>query len=193
MSEQGYVNYFEILGLPEDCKPGEVRKNYRKQMKDLVMEIARVEITEEKRDTYLLDMARLNAAYFILRDNKNRERYVEDRQNVIRLEEEWREAANQDEDTAEPLRRAFDGAVKHFLARYMEELMLEAGRDPECVEESHWDAAHERHAGRVLRHYRQQLYQEIHERLPYHQITEPKIDWEERKRFARAVLSAEAH
>jgi hypothetical protein len=71
----------------------------------------------------------------------------------------------------------------------MEELVLEAGRDPECVEASHWDPAHERHASSVLRHHRQRLYHQIHERLPYYDITRPEIDWEERARTASAMLA----
>ena len=61
MDDSGYVNYFEILGLDESAKPGEVRKNYKHMMKELVMEIARSEITPERRASYLLDMAKLNA------------------------------------------------------------------------------------------------------------------------------------
>ena len=45
----GYINFFEILGLNEDAKPGEVRKVYRRRMKELVGEIARVEITQQRR------------------------------------------------------------------------------------------------------------------------------------------------
>ncbi len=63
MSEEGYVDYFAILELDSSAKPGEVRKNYKRMMKDLVMEIARVRITEERRSHYLLQMAQLNAAF----------------------------------------------------------------------------------------------------------------------------------
>jgi len=188
MSEQGYVDYFEILGLPEDCKPGEVRKHYKKMMKDLVIEISRVEITEDRRDKYLLDMARLNAAFYILRDNARRARYMEDRKRVIQLEADWRDAAR-DPVASDGLRRRFDSALRHFLSTYMEELMLQAGRDKECVEASNWDLAHERHAGRVLRHYRQRLYHEIHGRLPFYDVSEPKIDWAERARTAASILA----
>ena len=41
----GYVNYFEILELDHTAKPGEVRKSFRTKMKNLVGEIAAVEIT----------------------------------------------------------------------------------------------------------------------------------------------------
>ncbi|MBI2431393.1 MAG: J domain-containing protein [Candidatus Hydrogenedentes bacterium] len=192
MSEQGYINYFEVLDLPVDCKPGEVRKNYKKLMKDLVIEIAKAAhegMTDDKRDKYLLDMARLNTAFYILRDNDRRERYVQDRDKVIALEDQWRASVNEQRDDQESLRRAYDAAVRHFLATYMEEYMLEAGRDAECVEASRWDLAHERHASRVLRHYRQRLYNEIHERLPYFQITPPAIDWSERSRTISAILA----
>ncbi len=190
MSEQGYVNYFEVLELQDDCKPGEVRKNYKKKMKNLILEIGRIEITPERRDAYLLDLATHNAAYYILRDSTRRKRYLEDRNNVITLEGQWGQAAEAASEDADGLRRRFDSALRHFLSAYMEELMLEAGRDPECVETSRWDAAHERHAGRVLRHYRQRLYHEIHERLPYCEVTKPNIDWEERKRAVGEMLRA---
>ena len=192
MSEQGYINYFEIIDVPLDCKPGQVRNNYKQMMKDLVIEIAKAArdgMTDDKRDRYLLEMARLNTAFYILRDNDRRERYLDDRTKLIALEEEWRVAVEQNLDTQENLRRAYDAAVRHFLSTYMEEDMLEAGRDSECVEASRWDLAHERHASRVLRHYRQRLYNEIHERLPYYQVTKPQVDWEERARTVAAMLS----
>lgn len=192
MSEQGYVDYFEMLGLGHDCKPGEVRKNYKKLMKDLVIAISKAaqsEMTDAKRDQFLLDMARLNTAFYILRDNERREKYEADRERVIQLEDEWREAIEQKRESAEPLRRAYDAAVRHYLTTYMEELILQAGRDQECVEASNWDLAHERHASRVLRHYRQRQYHEIQERLPFFQVTTPQIDWEERARTVSALLS----
>ena len=191
MSEQGYINYFETLEVPVDCKPGEVRKQYRKKIKDLLIEISRVakgEMTEDKRDLYLLEMAKLNTAFYILRDHALREKYVADRERVISLEDQWRTAVEKEAADAERLRRQYDAEVRHFLGTYLEELMLEAGRDPECVEASNWDPAHERHASRTLRHYRQRLYHEIHERLPYYQITEPKIDWDERAATAAVLL-----
>ncbi|HPO16113.1 MAG TPA: hypothetical protein PLI09_21940 [Candidatus Hydrogenedentes bacterium] len=189
MTETGYVNYFEILELTEDCKPGEVRKEYKRRMKDLVIEIHRTKLTEDKRDKFLLDMAQLNAAFYILRDNDKRERYVADRKNVIGLEEEWRQTAETNPDKADALRRSFDSALRHFLSTYMEELMLEAGRDPECVEASNWDPYHERHASRILRQYRQRLYHEIHERLPYYDVTKPEINWEERTHTIARMLA----
>jgi len=192
MTEQGYIDYFQVLDLPHDCKPGEVRKTYKAKMKDLVIEIARTAkegMTNDKRDRYLLEMAKLNTAYFILRDNERRERYEQDRARVIALEEQWRIAVQEQSQEQEPLRRAFDAAVRHFLSTYMEESMLEAGRDPECVEASNWDPAHERHASGVLRHFRQRLYHEIHERLPFYLVTRPQIDWAERSTTVANILS----
>jgi len=191
MPEDGYVNYFEILALDESAKPGDVRKNYRKMMKDLIMEIARVEITGERRDRYLLEMAKLNAAFYILRDTEMRETYWRQRAEVIQLESQWREAAQNGDTAADALRRSFDSKLRHFLARYVEEAMLEVGRDKEAVEASHWDAAHERHASRILRHYRHNLYQQILDRLPYWEITTPRIDWAEREKTVAGMLAGE--
>ena len=188
--DQGYIDYFAVLELDESCKPGEVKKNYKKLMKTLLVEISRAKITPERRDKYLLDLATHNAAFYILRDNGKREQYVADREQVLSLETAWCAAAEGDgEEEAEQLRRAYDGAVRNFLSRYLEELMLEAGRDPICVEASHWDMAHERHAGRIFRHFRQRRYHEIQERLPYSEITKPEIDWDERGRSVRKILS----
>jgi hypothetical protein len=187
--DKGYVNYFDILGLDETAKQGEVRKNYRQRMKDLVMEIARVEITEERRSHYLLEMAKLNAAFYLLRETETRDAYWNLRQEVVELEARWRADAEKGVSESDAARRAYDSRCRHFLSRYVEEAMLEAGRDKECVETSNWDAAHERHASRILRHYRQSLYQEILERLPYSEVTAPSVDWEERKRFVAAVLA----
>ena len=69
--------------------------------------------------------------------------------------------------------------------------MLEAGRDRDCVETSHWDPYHERHASRVLRHYRQRLYHEVRERLPYHEVSKPEVDWDERARTVAVLLDGE--
>lgn len=189
MTDDGYINYFDVLELGEDCKPGEVRNNYKRLMKKLLMEIGRSQITDSRRDAFLLDIARHNAAYYILRDNELRQRYIEDRSNVIQLETNWHEAVENKTDAVDKARRTFDAALRHFLSRYLEELMLLAGRDKECVEASRWSRAHERHASRVLRHYRQRLYNAIHERLPYYEITEPTIDWEERKSLIKNMLT----
>lgn len=188
MTDDGYINYFEVLELGEDCKPGEVRNNYKRLMKKLLMEIGRSQITDSRRDAFLLDIATHNAAYYILRDNELRQHYIDDRANVIRLEAAWHEAVAKDASDIDIHRRKFDAALRHYLSRYMEELMLLAGRDKECVEASRWSRAHERHASRVLRHYRQRLYHEIQERLPYYEITKPEIDWDERKSLVRNTL-----
>jgi len=188
MSEQGYIDYFAILSLGPEAKPGEVRKQYKKKMKNLVMEIAQAEITEEKRRQYLRQVAELNAAFYILRDNDRRAAYTEARDRVIQLEQQWREAVENGSPEADDLRRQFDGALRDFLSTYMEELVLEAGRDKECVEASHWDRSHERHAERLLREHRQRLYQQIHQRLPYAEITKPEVTWDTRTRLVDEVL-----
>lgn len=190
--QDGYVNYFEVLGLDETAKPGEIRKNYKTMMKDLVWEIGRVEITDEKRDRYLLDMAKLNAAFYILRDTESRDAYWNLRNEVMETEAAWREADATKSDELDALRRKYDTRLRDFLSRYVEEAMLEAGRDKECVEASNWDAAHERHASRILRHYRHSAYQQILERLPYWEVTPPAIDWEERAKTAARLLSGKA-
>lgn len=192
MTDDGYINYFHVLELAEDCKPGEVRNNYKRLIKKLLMEIGRTQITDSRRDTFLLDIAKHNAAYYILRDNDLRQHYIDDRKAVIALEAAWHEAVEHTSDALDSSRRKFDAALRHFLSRYMEELMLEAGRDKECVEASHWSRAHERHASRVLRHFRQRLYNEIHERLPYYEITKPEVDWEERKSLVKNTLLQES-
>jgi hypothetical protein len=201
MADKGYVNYFEILDLDEEAKPGEVRKGYKRKMKDLVLEISRAEITEDRRGRYLLEMAKLNAAFYVLRDSDKRNRYWQERQEAMALEDTWREAAQKGGENArgaealrapDAARRGFERKLRDFLTHYVEEAMLEAGRDKECVEASHWDAAHERHASRILRHYRQSAYQEILERLPYWDVTPPRVDWDERRRTVAALLHAAA-
>ena len=188
MIDDGYVDYFKILELDETAKPGEVKNSYKRLMKNLVMEIARVQITEERRSKFLLEMAKLNAALYILRSSELRDAYWTARTEAIELERQWREAPPNHPDN-NTLRRAFDGRLRHFLSRFVEEAMLEAGRDKECVEASNWDLAHERHASRILRHYRHTLYQKILERLPYYEVTAPVIDWTERSRTVAAILA----
>ena len=188
MPDEGYVNFFEILGLDETAKPGAVRKQYKRLMKELVMEIGRVEITEERRARYLLEMAKLNAAFFVLRDNKTRDAYWNERQEVMALERQWCDAAERDPDSADALRREFDVKCRDFLSKYLEEVMLTAGRDKDCVEASHWDPAHERHASRLLRQFRHSAYRQILERLPFSEVTTPAIDWEERQRTVSAIM-----
>lgn len=190
MSKEGYVNYFEILGVEESAKPGEVRNSYKRLIKNLLIEIARTQITEERRAHFLLEMAKLNAGFYILRDNNSRNAYWEARNEVMSLEDQWRQAAEKEPAQADQFRRGFDSRLRHFLSRYVEEAMLEAGRDPECVEHSNWDAAHERHASSILRHYRHTLYQHILERLPYHEVTPPRIDWTERQKTVSRLLDA---
>ena len=70
-----------------------MRKNYKRKMKDLVLGMSRVEITEERRARYLLETAKLNTAFHILRDSDRRARYWQERQKVMALEDAWREAA----------------------------------------------------------------------------------------------------
>ena len=190
MSDQGYIDYFAVLGVPEDAKPGEIRNQYKRAMRDLVIEIQRAEITADRRERFLLDLAKLNASFYILRDTQRREQYVTDRKKVMATEIEWRNAVEAGTAAADPLRRSFDAALRHFLSRYMEEFMLAAGRDPECIEASRWDHSHERHASKILRHFRQDQYHQIHERLPYYDVTRPEIDWDERERTAREILTA---
>ncbi|HOV32228.1 MAG TPA: hypothetical protein PLX23_02545 [Candidatus Hydrogenedens sp.] len=193
MDDETYINYFSILGLEENCKTGDVRKNYKKMMKDLILNIHSTEVTPDQLDQYLLAMAKLNAAFYILRDEVRRNAYVEHRKKVIQLEKQWCEVGENDPNSPEgdQLRREFDRVLRDFLTKYMEELVLEAGRDKECVETSNWDPYHERHASRVLRHYRQKQYSQIHERLPYYDVTKPTIDWGEREQAVKQILHAE--
>ena len=186
-SESGSVDYLEILGLPPDFKPADVRRNYRKKIKDLLAEITGQVMTEDRRNQYLLQIAQINAAFYILRDKDLAEKYLADREEVMSLEAAWQQAAG-DAEAADGGRRRFDQALRHFLSTYLEEIMLQAGRDAECVENSGWDPAHERHASSVLRHYRQRLYHQIHERLPYYDVTRPEVDWAERAAFVRTLL-----
>ena len=190
-SDSGYVDYVAVLGLDPEFKPADVRRVYRKKIKDLLIEISQVQVTEERRNRFLLAIAQLNAAFYILRDKDRCDKYLADRARVMQIEEEWRAQADKTE-ASDKYRRQFDQALRDFLSVYMEELMLEAGRDPECVENSNWDAAHERHASSVLRHYRQQLFHEIHERLPFYDITQPTVDWAERSRFVAAIIAGES-
>lgn len=194
MSDELYIDYFAVLNLPEDCKTGDVKKNYKKLMKDLLLEIHNItSLTPAELDHYLLKMAMLNAGFYILRDDERRNNYITHRKRVIELEKKWCEVAEQKPDSqeADRLRREYDRALQDFLTKYMEELVLEAGRDKECVETSNWDPFHERHASRVLRHYRQKLYSQIHERLPYYDVTKPEINWDERKNLVVRIVRGE--
>ena len=190
MAENGYVNYYDILGLQEGANAGEVRRTYKRTMKKLVSEIAQVEITEVRRSHYLLEMAKLNAALFVLRDKERRLQYETARREVIELEQRWGEAID-DPEASDAFRRQFDARCREFLSKYVEETMLTAGRDKECVEASYWDPAHERHAFRILRHYRHSLYHDILERLPYSEVTPPKLDWAERADAVKGMIAEE--
>lgn len=192
MSEAGYINYFEILGLRENANPGEVRNTYRAKMKALVQEIRRSTITEDRRAQFILEMAKLNAAVIILRDNARREAYWNERRELIDLEKRWCDAAERDPDPekSDALRREFDGRIRSFLSKYVEETMFEAAQDKEVAETSGWNAYYSRYALNLLRHYRHLLYHDILERLPYHAVTRPEIDWNERARFVATVIEA---
>jgi hypothetical protein len=183
----GYIDYRTLLELQESYKPADVIRTYRKKMKQLMVQISENKDADEHRDRYLLQIAELNAAYYILRNKELGTQYIEEREALMALEKEWA-ALDSEDPSFDTLRRHYDQSLRAFLARYMEELILEAGRDPECVENSGWSPAHERFAGRVLRQFRQQRYHEIHERLPYYDITEPEVDWEERVRFAATLI-----
>lgn len=189
MSASHYVDYYAVLGLEPGANPGEIRKTYRKKMKDLVAEIASAQITNDRRESFLLDMAKMNAALYVLRDKEKCEAHMALRGDLISLEEEWRGIPGSDPAANDRMRKAFDGKVKQFLSVYVEEAMLEAGRDKECVEASNWNAAHERYATRILRLYRHNLYHDILERLPYYEVTTPSFDWDERARTVAGILS----
>jgi hypothetical protein len=72
----------------------------------------------------------------------------------------------------------------------MEDMMLAAGRDRECVEASQWDRAHERHATRTLREFRHRQYRTVLKRLPFVDVTRPETDWDERRAVVASVLSS---
>jgi hypothetical protein len=189
--EDGYVDFFVVLGLTPEARPGEVRREFKRRMKLLVGDIRRAEITQERRNHFLLEMAQLNAALVVLRDADTREAYWSEREGLIDLEQRWRETDAAGQEDTELLRREFDGRLRGFLSKYIEEMMIGAGRDKECAEACGWDAAHERHASSLLRHYRHSLYQQILERLPYSEVTRPEIDWDERRRLVAELVRVE--
>lgn len=193
MNEAGYINYFEILGLAEDANPGEVRNTYRKKMKAL-RDSVRDATTEDKRSQFILDLAKLNAAVYILRDQAKREAYWTERKSLMELEQRWTEQAGKapDPETTDGLRREFDTRARYFLSKYVEETMLEAGLDKEVAEASGWNIFYARYALKLLRHYRHLLNHEILERLPYHAVTTPSIDWDERRKTVGMLLDAKA-
>jgi hypothetical protein len=90
---------------------------------------------------------------------------------------------------AEPMAREYDRRVRAWLSKYLEDMMLAAGRDKECVEASQWDRAHERHATRLLREFRHRQYQAIVQRLPFVDVTKPEVNWDERRRMVANALS----
>jgi ketosteroid isomerase-like protein len=182
--EKGYINFYETLGLEHGANPGEIRKTYKKKMKQLVADIAQAEITESVRNQFLLSMAQLNGAVYVLRDKALSEAYWNERADLIKLEQEWSSLPEDDMNQRDAVRQRFDSLIRHFLSHYVEEIALVAGLDKEVVEASHWNQAHARHAGRILRHYRHNLYHDILERLPFYEVTTPDIDWEERKQAA---------
>lgn len=185
----GYIDYAAILGVPQDARPGDVRNVYKKRMRELVRDISEAQLTEAKRSKFLLEMAKLNAALYILRDREIREAYLTARGRLIELEQDWRDSAAQGGEDSENLRREFDRLLRDFLSQYIEELMLGAGSDPECVEASGWDVAHARHAAPLLRHYRHSLQQQILERLPYFEVTPPQVDWDTRGEWVDRMIA----
>jgi len=189
--DAGYIDYYEILGVDRDAKPGQVRNTYKKKMKALVDEIPKQRISEGKLAEFLLEMAKLNAALIVLRDKELRQEYDEERSYLIDLEQRYREAWAEGRDDADKFRREFEGRIKAFLSKYAEEIMLGAGQDKECFEASGWDQNHERHASRILRHYRHRLHHQILERLPFTEVTRPQIDWDDRRAFVESVLTGE--
>ncbi len=191
MSDAGYINYYDILGLRDNANPGEVRNTYRTKMKALVQEIKRSTITEDRRAQFILEMAKMNGAVIVLRDTARREAYWKEREELIALEKRWCEAADRDPDPEKTdlLRREFDGRIRSFLSKYVEETMLEAALDKEVAETSGWNVYYSRYALNLLRHYRHLLYHDILERLPYHAVTRPAIDWTERARLVERVVS----
>lgn len=187
-SEAGYINYFETLGIADGANPGEARKVYKRLMKKLLQEIAQAEITPDKRNAFILDVARLNGACYVLKDKERREAYLEERGALIKMEAEWCALDPKDTQGHEKIRGIFDSRVRSFLSKYVEEMTLTAGQDREILEASNWNEAHARYATSLLRYYRQHLYNDILERLPFHEVTEPKIDWDERESTVSELL-----
>ena len=186
--EAGYINYFETLALPNGANPGEVRKTYKKLMKQLLNQISSVEMTPERQSQFIMQIATMNAAVYVLKDKERREAYWTEREALIALEAEWCSLDESDIERHNKLRGHFDNEVNAFLSKYVQEMAQNAGTDNEVIEASRWDEAHARHATQLLRQYRHHLYHEILERLPYHEVTKPIIDWEERQRVVGELL-----
>ena len=110
-SDSGYVDYVAVLGLDPEFKPADVRRIYRKKIKDLLIEISQVQVTEERRNRFLLGIAQLNAAFYILRDRDRCEKYLAERARVMQIEEDWRAQADKTE-ASDKYRRQFDQALR---------------------------------------------------------------------------------
>lgn len=187
-SDAGYINYFDTLGLADGANPGEVRKVYKRSIKKLIQEVSGKAITPDKRSSFILDMSRLNAACFVLKDKDRREEYWAEREALIVMEAEWCALDPQDAGAQEGMRTEFDMRVRSFLTKYVEEMTLTASGDKEVIEASNWNESHARFATSLLRYYRHHLYNDILERLPFHEVTEPKINWDERKSTVSELL-----
>ena len=189
-TDDGYINYFHVLQLDEDCKSGDVRNSYKRLTKSLLMEISRTQITD-RRDAFLLEIAMLNAAFYILRDNDLREKYQADRANVIALEEAWQNAACNTPESVDGHRRRFDAALRHYSPLHGG--TRPGGRARQGMRrgqplEPRPRAPRQPRASPL----RQRRYHEIHERLPYYEITEPQVDWEERRALVQSSLTHES-
>ncbi|PCJ58887.1 MAG: hypothetical protein COA73_09545 [Candidatus Hydrogenedentota bacterium] len=193
MPESGYINYYELLGLANEAKPGEARNAYKKRIKNLIADFSSKEQTRDIVNAFVLDMAQFNAAVYVLRDNTRRPEYWEERSYLIALEEKWVALGDESTSESDTLRREFDTKIKAFLSKYVEEMTLEAGTDKHVVEASQWGESHARHATRLLRLFRHNLYHQILERLPYHQVTRPQIDWTERTAVVAELIAGETH
>jgi len=192
MPESGYINYYELLGLNNGAKPGEARNAYKKRMKSLISDFTAQEQTRDRVNAFVLEMAQLNAAVYVLRDNARREAYWQERTELIALEEEWAALGDTSSPESDALRREFDTKIRAFLSKYVEEMTLEAGTDKHVVEASQWGEGHARHATRLLRLLRHNLNHQILERLPYHQVTRPQIDWTERRGAVAELIAGES-
>jgi curved DNA-binding protein CbpA len=192
MPESGYINYYELLGLTNGAKPGEARNAYKKRIKSLIADFTAEEQTRDRVNAFVLEMAQLNAAVYVLRDNTRREAYWAERTELIALEEEWVAMGDISSPESDALRRDFDTKIRAFLSKYVEEMTLEAGTDKHVVEASQWGEGHARHATRLLRLLRHNLYHQILERLPYHQVTRPQIDWTERQSTVAELIAGES-
>lgn len=185
----GYIDYYAILGLDATANPGTVRNTYKKLMKQLLVDVSKSEQTEERRDHFILEIAKLNAAVTVLKDKDKREAYDTERAALIALEKEWCALPDTDKEGLDKYRRQFDARVRAFLGKYVEETVLEAALDREVAETSLWNPAYTRHATKLLREYRHRLLHDILERLPYHEVTRPEIDWSERSAAVDRLLA----